>query len=92
LKTTHNALFPTAGFAEQGHEVPLLPRYGLALYVALAERPAADSQEVAPGIVLDFDAVGRLVGIDIDRASQTVDLARLEAAGLPLRRLLLAPP
>jgi len=36
------------------------------LYVDLAERPAADSREVVPGVVLDFDSNGRLVGIDID--------------------------
>lgn len=59
------------------------------LYVELADRPAADSQEVAPGVVLDFDVDGRLVGIDIDQASRLVDLSRLEAEGLPLRSLVL---
>jgi hypothetical protein len=34
--------------------------------------------------VLDFDSDGRLVGIDIDRASQVVDLSRLEAESLPI--------
>ena len=53
------------------------------LYIDLADRPSVDSQEIAPGVVLDFDAEGRLVGIDIDRASQVVDLARLEAISLP---------
>ena len=61
------------------------------LYVELMDEAAADSQEVAPGIVLDFAAGGRLVGIDIEHASQTVDLSRLEAEGLPLRILVLAP-
>ena len=28
--------------------------------------------------MLDYDAEGRVVGIDIDHASQTVDLLRLE--------------
>ena len=54
------------------------------LYIDLAERPSADSREVAPGVVLDFDASGRLVGIDIDHASSVVNLARLEAEALPL--------
>ena len=43
------------------------------LYIDLADRPGTNSQEIAPGIVFDFDASGQLVGIDIDRASQVVD-------------------
>jgi hypothetical protein len=34
-------------------------------------------------VVLDFDAEGNLVGIDIDRASRFVDLTRLEAEAVP---------
>ena len=54
------------------------------LYIDLSERTSADSLEVAPGVVLDFDEQNNLVGIDIDRASQIVDLSRLEAESLPL--------
>lgn len=54
------------------------------LYIDLAERPAADSREVVPGVVLDFDSSGRLVGIDIDHARHSVNLARLEAEALPI--------
>lgn len=54
------------------------------LYIDLAERPAADSREVAPGVVLDFDSGGRLVGIDIDHARNNVNLAKLEAEALPI--------
>ena len=57
------------------------------LYIELSEMASTDSQEVAPGIVLDFNASGRLVGIDIDHAGQVVDLSRLEALGLPLATL-----
>ena len=53
------------------------------LYIDLAERPGADSREIAPGVVLDFDAEGKLVGIDIDHASQVVNLSRLETEDLP---------
>ena len=28
------------------------------LYIDLAERPSADSREIAPGVVLDFDEAG----------------------------------
>ena len=43
------------------------------LYIDLADRPSADSREVTPGVVLDFDAAGGLVGIDIDQASRHLD-------------------
>ncbi len=40
------------------------------LYIDLADRPSAESRQVALGVVLDFDADGVLVGIDIDHASR----------------------
>jgi uncharacterized protein YuzE len=57
------------------------------LYIDLVDRPSVESTEVAPGVVLDFDAAGHLVGIDIDQASAHVDLSRLEAEALPLASL-----
>ncbi|MBZ5662952.1 MAG: DUF2283 domain-containing protein [Acidobacteriia bacterium] len=53
------------------------------LYVDLNSRPSADSREVAEGLVLDFDAECNIVGIDIDRASQKLDLKSLETVSLP---------
>ena len=53
------------------------------LYIDLSQKVSVDSQEAAPGVVLDFDAEGHLVGIDIDHASQFVDLSQLEAHSLP---------
>lgn len=47
------------------------------LYIDLKERPSVQSLEVAEGVVLDFDASGQLVGIDIDNASRNVELDRL---------------
>ena len=58
-----------------------------ALYIDLVARTSVDSQEVAPGVVLDFDAEGNVVGIDIDQASTKVDLSRLEAESLPFTAL-----
>ena len=40
------------------------------LYIELANRSSVDSKEVAPNVVLDFDAEGNLVGIDMDHASR----------------------
>lgn len=60
------------------------------LYIDFADKPGADSQEIAPGVVLDFDAQGNLVGIDIDHASKIVNLSRLEVESLPLSSVSLA--
>jgi uncharacterized protein YuzE len=54
------------------------------LYIELAGRSAADSKEVQSGVVLDFDADGKLVGIDIDQASKHLALDQLEVSALPL--------
>ena len=53
------------------------------LYSDLAETPSVESREVSAGIVLDYDANGNLVGIDIDNASRKVKLERLLLSRLP---------
>jgi uncharacterized protein YuzE len=53
------------------------------LYIDLSERPSVESEEVAPGVVLDFDEKGKVVGIDIEDASKVVDLSRLETNAFP---------
>lgn len=55
------------------------------LYIDLADATSAASREVAPGVVLDFDDQGKLVGIDLDHASQHVNLSTLDIADLPAR-------
>lgn len=57
------------------------------LYIKVAERPAADSDEILPGIVADLDADGRLVGLDVEHASQVFDLTEVELDGVPARVL-----
>lgn len=52
------------------------------LYIDLRGGTSVDSVEVAEGIVLDFGSDGALVGIDIDNASQQVDLDRVILAHL----------
>ena len=53
------------------------------LYIDLSERPSAESREISEGIVLDYDADGNLVGIDIDNASRKADLSKLTLNKLP---------
>ena len=47
------------------------------LYIDLSDKPSVDSREISAGIVLDYDAEGTLVGIDIDNASKKVNLKEL---------------
>ena len=47
------------------------------LYIDLSEHVSVESREISEGIVLDDDASGNLVGIDIDNASRTVALSSL---------------
>lgn len=54
------------------------------LYIDLSEQPSVESREITEGIVLDYDAVGQLVGIDIDNASKKVELKQLTLSKLPL--------
>jgi len=42
------------------------------LYVHLADKASVNSDEVTDGAVLDFDANGALVGIDVQHASRRI--------------------
>jgi len=53
------------------------------LYIDLSERPSTESREISEGVVLDYDASGNLVGIDIDNASTKVELHRFVVSKIP---------
>ena len=44
-----------------------------AVYLNLTDRPIEDSEEVADGIVVDYDDAGRIIGIEILDASKRTD-------------------
>lgn len=52
-----------------------------ALYLTLSEAPASRSEEVSPGIILDYDEQDRVVGIEMLYLSK-------RAPGTDVRRLL----
>ena len=60
------------------------------LYIQLAAGVSTESEEVAPGIVLDFDERNQVIGIEIEDASTFIDLSRLELSALPIANLILS--
>ena len=52
------------------------------MYIELAQQPSTESKEVSEGVVIDYDARGNLVGIDIDNASAKVDMRILQLVNL----------
>ena len=53
------------------------------LYIDLSEQPSVESKEISEGVLLDYDANGKLVGIDIDNASRKVEMEKLILSKLP---------
>jgi len=59
------------------------------LYLELVSGVSTESEEVAPGIVLDFDDKSHVIGIEIEDASTFIDLSKLEVSALPIVNLIL---
>jgi len=57
------------------------------LWVILADRPSADTDEIAPGVNVDFDAEGRLVALEVLDTRQLA-VSELEVSGVPLIKVL----
>ena len=53
------------------------------LYIHLADKPSVDSQEISEGVVADYDELGNLVGLDIDNASEKVQLGEFIINQIP---------
>ena len=53
------------------------------LYAELKTGPGAETREVSDGLNVDLDAVGEVVGFDIDHASRRFGLSILEMEALP---------
>jgi uncharacterized protein YuzE len=53
------------------------------LYIDLTSKPSVESRAISEGVVLDYDAQGNLVGIDIDNASRKIDLREIILRKIP---------
>jgi uncharacterized protein YuzE len=60
------------------------------LYIKLADGISTESEEIAPGVVLDFDEHNRVIGVEIEDASKFIDLSRLELRALPIANIILS--
>ncbi len=57
------------------------------LYIELSAASGVETREIVAGVNVDLGLDGAVVGIDIDGASDKLDLATLETEGLPLHGL-----
>jgi uncharacterized protein YuzE len=53
------------------------------LYIELKATPGTETREIVEGLLVDFDAKGDVVGLDIDHASRKLDLSKVETISLP---------
>ena len=53
------------------------------LYIELRSSPGTETREIVEGLVVDLDAEGNVVGLDIDHASRKLDLSVVETIALP---------
>ena len=53
------------------------------LYIALRPGPSADAAEVAPDVVLDYDADGGVIGLTVEHASERADLGSFTVTQIP---------
>lgn len=53
------------------------------LHIALRPGPSADAAEVAPDVVLDYDAEGGVIGLTVEHASERVDLGSFTVKQVP---------
>lgn len=55
------------------------------LYIDLSGKKGVDVVELTEGVVMDVDDQGRPVGLDIDQASEHLDLERLDLNHVPFQ-------
>ena len=60
-----------------------------ALYLSLGDAQASESKEVAPGIIVDYDEKGQVVGIEmlhLSKRAPGADMQRVLVESVPVTR------
>ena len=60
------------------------------LYIKLADGISVESEEVSPGVVVDYDQNNHAIGFEIEDASKFIDMSRLELTALPIANLVIS--
>ncbi|MDL1911346.1 DUF2283 domain-containing protein [Chloroflexi bacterium CFX6] len=60
------------------------------LYIKLASGVSVESEEISPGVVVDYDENNHAIGIEIEDASKFIDLTRLELTAMPIANLVIS--
>ena len=60
------------------------------LYIDLSLKESVETIEISPGVNLDYDEKGEVIGIDIDNASKKLDLRDLTLNHIPAKVRILA--
>jgi uncharacterized protein YuzE len=60
------------------------------LYIKLASGISTESEEISPGLVIDYDESNHAIGIEIEDASKFIDLSRLELTAMPIANLVIS--
>ena len=60
------------------------------LYIKLMNGASIDSDEVSPGVVVDYDENNHAIGIEIEDASKFIDMSRLELTAMPITNLVIS--
>jgi len=59
------------------------------LYIKLTSGVSVESEEVSPGVVVDYDETNRAVGIEIEDASKYIEMSRLELKAMSIENLVI---
>ena len=60
------------------------------LYIKLTSGISIESEEISPGVVVDYDDNNHAIGIEIEDASKFVDMSRLELTAMPIANLVIS--
>jgi len=55
------------------------------LHIDFGTLTAVDSEEIRDGVVVDFDENGNITGVDIQHASEKLDLGTFELSSFPIK-------